>query len=198
MHANAQISDERLLQLIGEGNETAFNILFERYRDTLYSYLIKISKSKEVAEEIVLDAFVKIWTAREVIHEIDNFEAFLFRIAHNRAVDFLRQARRSKHAQAAVWEAMLQLQPPGADEQLLKADVEKSIKAAMSQLSPQRQEVFYLSREKYMSYDEIAEKMQLSRFTVRNHLSAALQFIRTHLDNGPEVATILTLISTQS
>lgn len=195
MDLNAQTPDERLLQLVSEGSEKAFNILFERYRDKLYSYLIRISKSKETSEEIVLDAFMKIWTARAILHEIANFEAFLFRIAHNRAIDFLRQVQRSKHAQAVIWESMLDLQAIGADERLLKDDVEKAITAAVSQLSPQRQEVFHLSRNEYLSYDEIAEKMQLSKFTVRNHLSAALHFIRTHLDNGPELATILGLIT---
>jgi len=92
---------------------------------------------------------------------------------------------------------MLQLQSAGADERLLKAETEQRITEAVNQLSPQRQEVFRLSREQYLSYDEIAEKMQLSRLTVRNHLSAALRFIRDHLDKGPELATILALVSTR-
>lgn len=193
----AQISDEQLLQLVGDGDEKAFNQLFERYRDKLFSYLVKISKSKETAEELVLDAFVKIWTARAILPEINNFEAFIFRVAHNRAIDFLREAQRSRNAQAAIREAMLQLQSAGADERLLKAETEQRITDAVNQLSPQRQEVFRLSREQYLSYDEIAEKMQLSRLTVRNHLSAALRFIRDHLDKGPELATILALVSTR-
>lgn len=193
----AQISDEQLLQLVGDGDEKAFNQLFERYRDKLFSYLVKISKSKETSEELVLDAFVKIWTARTILPEINNFEAFIFRVAHNRAIDFLREAQRSRNAQAAIREAMLQLQSAGADERLLKAETEQRITEAVSQLSPQRQEVFRLSREQYLSYDEIAEKMQLSRLTVRNHLSAALRFIRDHLDKGPELATILALVSTR-
>jgi RNA polymerase sigma-70 factor (ECF subfamily) len=195
MKSFANDTDQVLLRQIGEGEEAAFNVLFERYRNKLYSYLVKISKSRETSEEMVLDAFVKIWTARNVLHEIDNFEAFLFRVAHNRAIDFLRAAERSKHAQNEIWKQMGELVAGAADEKILKADTEKSIQAAIGQLSPQRQEVFRLSREEYLTYDEIAERMELSKFTVRNHLSAALQFIRSHLDNGPELAAIVILLS---
>lgn len=84
-----------------------------------------------------------------------------------------------------------------SDEQIIKEDTEKLIQQAISQLSPQRQEVFRLSREEFLSYDEIAEKIQLSKFTVRNHLSAALQFLRGHISNGSELAIIITLVSKQ-
>ncbi len=188
-------TDQVLLRLIGEGDEAAFNTLFERYRNKLYSYLVRISKSKETSEEMVLDVFLKIWTAKKVLHEIDNFEAFLFRVAHNRAIDFLRTAERSKHAQAEILKQMTTLETGSADEKILRADTEKSIQAAVSQLSSQRREVFRLSREEYLSYDQIAERMQLSKFTVRNHLSAALQFIRSNLDNGPELAVIMILLA---
>ena len=197
MNRNGCNADEQLLPLIAAGSEKAFALLFERYRDRLYTYLIKITKSKETSEEMVLDAFVKIWTARFNLNDINHFEAFLFRVAHNRAIDFLRQAQRSKHMQAAIYQEMLALQTRVmADESLLRSETEKSIQSAVQQLSPQRQEVFRLSREENLSYDDIAEKMQLSKFTVRNHLSAALHFIRSHLDNGHELAALLALLST--
>lgn len=189
------VSDALLLTLTGRGYEKAFSLLFERYRDRLYSYLVKITKSKESSEEIVLDVFLKIWTARAALHEINNFEAFLFRVAHNRAIDFLRQVQRHQHEQVAIWDAMQHLKASMTDELLLKADTEKIIQVAVKQLSPQRQEVFRLSREEYLNYDEIAERMQLSKLTVRNHLSAALQFIRTNLDKGTELAILLVLVS---
>ncbi|MFT4093693.1 MAG: RNA polymerase sigma-70 factor [Niabella sp.] len=195
MSSSTHTPDEALLSLIAQGDEKAFATLFERYRNTLYNYLIKITKTKETAEEMVLDVFLKIWTAKAALEEISHFEAFLFRVAHNQAIDFLRQSQRSKQAQAVIWADMQYLRAAMADEKLLKADTEQAIKEAVSQLSPQRQEVFRLSREEYLSYDEIAERLQLSRFTVRNHLSAALQFIRSHLDNGPELAVLLVLLS---
>lgn len=75
--------DHILLAQIEESNEKAFNTLFERYRDRLYNYFVKVSKSKESSEEMVLDVFLKIWNNKQILKEINNFEAFLFRVAHN-------------------------------------------------------------------------------------------------------------------
>lgn len=195
MDKATDIPDGLLLQAISQGDEQAFNALFARYRNRLYNYFVKSIKSPEAAEEMALDAFLKIWTARHVLHEIANFEAFLFRVAHNRSIDFLRQAQRSRKAQEEIWKEMSRLTAPASDELILKADTERAIRQAVNQLSPQRQEVFRLSREEHLSYDEIAERMQLSRLTVRNHLSAALSFIRTHLDNGPGIAGLMLLLT---
>jgi RNA polymerase sigma-70 factor (family 1) len=188
--------NEELLRLIASGDEKAFNQLFERYRNRLYSYLIKITKSPESAEEATLDVFLKIWNARAILREIGNFEAFLFRVAHNQAVDHLRRAAKSKLIQQELWIGLETLAASEtADQRILSSDMETQIASAMNRLSPQRREAFRLSREEYLNYDEIAERMQLSRNTIRNHLSAALQFIRDNLDKGPEMATLIILSS---
>ncbi len=80
--------DKELLLKIAEGDQVAFSVLFEQYRNQLFTYLLKITKSAETSEEIVLDVFLKIWHGKEAIVEIENIEAFLFRVAHNKAIDF--------------------------------------------------------------------------------------------------------------
>lgn len=183
-----------LLCRISNGDEKAFNQLFALYRNRLYAYLLKVTKSKETAEEATLDIFLKIWNARHVLGEINNFETFIFRVVHNKAIDYLRIARRSRLQQQEIWLDMeARLCTAHADENLLKTETEAAIRKAVSRLSPQRQEVFRLSREEFLSYDEIAERMNLSRNTIRNHLSSALSFIRGHLDEGLDIATLLLL-----
>lgn len=183
-----------LLCRISTGDEKAFNELFSLYRNRLYAYLVKVTKSKETAEEATLDIFLKIWNARHVLGEINNFETFIFRVVHNKAIDYLRMAKRSRLQQQEIWlDIEAQLHAAHADEQLLKRETEAAIRAAVSRLSPQRQEVFRLSREEFLSYDEIAEKMNLSKNTIRNHLSSALSFIRGHLDEGLDIATLILL-----
>jgi RNA polymerase sigma-70 factor (ECF subfamily) len=190
-HSN---TDNVLLSRISEGDEKAFNLLFESYRNQLYNYLFKTTKSKETAEEATLDVFLKIWNARHMLHEIQNFEAFLFRVMHNKSLDYLRRAKTSPLIQSEIWADLEKMASTSrADEKLLTTDIENAINTAIYNLAPQRKEAFRLSREEYLSYDEIAERMKISRNTVRNHVSAALKFIRDHLDNGPEIATIIIL-----
>ncbi len=90
-----QYEDDYCLLRIKEGDEYFFNVIFEKYRDQLFGYLYRVSKSKEVSEEIVLDVFLKLWNGREVITEIQNLEAFLYKVAHHKAIDFFRAAKRS-------------------------------------------------------------------------------------------------------
>jgi RNA polymerase sigma-70 factor (family 1) len=160
----------------------------------MYSYLLKTIKSKELAEEATLDVFLKIWNARQALHEIINFEAFLFRVVHNKALDYIRKAKTNRLMQQEIWVGLEMLAATEtADQKILHADAEAAIHTAISHLPPQRKEAFRLSREENLSYDAIAKKMKISRNTVRNHVSAALQFIRGHLHNGPEMATLIML-----
>jgi RNA polymerase sigma-70 factor (family 1) len=196
VQANAFYTDDELLCRIAKDEEKAFNLLFERYRNRLYSYLVKTTKSKETSEEATLDVFLKIWNARQMLHEVANFEAFLFRVVHNKAIDYIRKAKSSRLVQQEIWTDLEKLAATDtADQKILNADTEAAINIAIKKLPTQRKEAFRLSREEYLNYDEIAERMEISRNTVRNHVSAALQFIRAHLDNGPEIATLIVLTS---
>lgn len=187
----AENTNRELLLRITEGDEKAFNELFRLYRDRVYSYLLEITKSKSIAEEATLDIFMKIWNGRALLPEIRNFDAFLYRILQNSAIDYLRKAKRNRLQQMEIWTDMENLlTAPQADEKILHTEIETTIRKVIDRLSPQRRQAFYLSREEDLSYDQIAHKMNLSRNTVRNHVSAALDFIRGNLDNGINVGSI--------
>jgi len=175
-------SDEYCLLKIKEGDEFYFNLIFKRYRNQLFNYLYKVSKSKEIAEEIVLDVFLKLWHGRDAITEIKKLEAFLYSVAHNKAIDFFRAAKRNPILQEAVWEAIADITTPeSADTRLYQLNLEALIREAIDQLSPQRRKVFDLRQNEGLTYDEIAETLNLSTNTVRNHLAASVDFIREHL-----------------
>jgi RNA polymerase sigma-70 factor (family 1) len=178
-----QYDDEYCLLKIKEGDEFFFNLIFEKYRNQLFIYLHKVSKSKEVAEEIVMDVFLKLWHGREVITEIQRLESFLYSVAHNKAIDFFRAAKRSPVLQDAVWEVLTDetTASDSADARLQQQNLEMLIKEAINQLSPQRKKVFELRQYEGLSYAEIAATMNLSSHTVRNHLAASVEFIREYL-----------------
>lgn len=184
-----------VLLKISLGEVAAFNALFEQYRNQLFTYLYKITKSTEASEEMVLDVFLKIWNGREALTEIENFDAFLFRIAHNKAIDFLRAFKKKPEMQQQVWEAM-QEPPSGeyADNQLLLKNAETIISEAVAQLSPQRQKVFYLHNYHNLTNVEIAHHLNLSKNTVRNHLATSVEFIRKFLSDHPGTLVSLFLL----
>lgn len=194
-HSYDGYTDSELIRYVVNDNEHAFNELFARYRNRLLAYLLKISKSPEIAEEIVLDIFIKIWNGRAQMKDIENLEAFLFTVARNKAFDFLRQVKKSRLKQEALWERMQGNVADMADKGLLLENLEATIRSATSHLSPQRKMVFLLSRDHNLTYEQIAEKLQLSTNTVRNHLSAALQIIRAHISPGLDIIICIMLLN---
>lgn len=174
--------DAYCLVKIKEGDEFFFNLIFEKYRNQLFSYLFKVTKSREVSEEYVLDIFLKLWHGREAITEIQHFEGFLFKVAHNKAVDFFRAVSRNKVLQQSIWDSINDLAAPQqADDSILFKTTQTLIKEAINQLSPQRKKVFELRHYEDLSYAQISAEMDLSPNTVRNHLASSVQFIRDYL-----------------
>ncbi len=175
------INETALLYEISLGNETAFRTLFENHRNKLYNYLFRITKSREIAEEIVIDVFLKLWTGRDLIVEIKNIEGFLHKVACNKAIDFFRLAARNKRLQNLVYREITSDTEKFADHNVLESECQDILNKALQQLSPQRRLVFSLSREHGLTHEEIASKLNLSRNTVRNTITEGLKVIRQFL-----------------
>src|SRR4028118_2411687 len=186
-----QVQDKRLLQLIAGGDEPAFKTLFEKYRGKLYTYLKGITKSPEVSEEIVMDVFLKIWIGRKTVTEIQHFDGFLFRIAHNKAIDFLRALHRDQTLFNLVWEEIQLVATQTADAGIKEKESNAILQDAIARLSPKRRLVYELSRENALSHDQIAAYLNLSKSTVNNHLVESLRFIRHYLHGHLEACVLL-------
>lgn len=184
-----------LLLRISEGDENAFKTLFYLYKTRLYAYIFKITKSSEIAEELVTDVFMKIWLSRDLIPKINHFDAFLFRIAYHKAIDFLRQAARDPVLHDLLWEKIQLAEETSADSNLLKKEYEKKLREAIGLLSPRKKMIFRMSRMEGLSHDQIAEKLHLSKNTVNNHIVEAKQFILAYLRSNPDLVILILLLS---
>ncbi|MBC7890537.1 MAG: RNA polymerase sigma-70 factor [Ferruginibacter sp.] len=196
MNMNDQNKTDLLLIFkLSQGDQLAFKSLFEKYRNQLFTYLYKITKSAETSEEIVLDVFLKMWDGRELAPGIENFNSFLYRVAHNKAIDFLRSVKNNPLMQTELWEAMQeQISGEAADANLMLKNTEDLLNNAIGNLSPQRQKVFILHHHHGFTNDEIAKKLSLSKNTVRNHLFASFEFIRKFVSAGLELVILFCLI----
>lgn len=192
-HHNFQSEKELLIQ-VSEGDERAFRDLFEIYYEQLYHYVFGFIKSKQVSEELVMDVFLKIWLGRDMIPEIHSFNAFLFRVAHNKSIDFLRSAARDPKFQDLLWENIQLANNTAADSSILVQEYENKLREAVSLLAPQRKKVYQLSREQNMTHDQIAAQLNLSKNTINNHIVEAQRFIRTYLSKNFDVALLLAIM----
>jgi len=186
-------NDYELLCETSIGNEVAFSQLFEKHRGKLFNYLLRVTKSKEITEEIIIDVFMKIWMGKELLPDVKNFEAFLCVVAKNKSMDFFRIAARDERLQKMVGNRITQEQENQTDNIILEKEYKTILEQALSKLSPQRKQIFYLSREQGLTHDQIAKHLNLSRNTVRNTMAETLKLIRLFLKKNDIVPSVLLL-----
>lgn len=174
--------------------EETFTTLFESYKERLYYYVLSVAHSNYIAEEITQEIFLKIWLCRDELHKLDNPESYLFAIARNKTLNHLRKAN---YDDKLIEDLKNRMKPSANDveEHLTLSESDRLLQEAITLLSPQRQLVYRLSRNQGLDHQQIAQRMRLSRNTVKNHLVQALRFIRTYLDNNGVFLFILFLLS---
>jgi RNA polymerase sigma-70 factor (family 1) len=193
---NSDFSDIALQVQASQGEEQAFRILFDRYHPRLFQYLFNLVKSKEVAEELVMDVFLKLWLSKDMLPEIKNLGGFLFRVAHNKSIDFFRAAAKDRHFANLIWEK-IELPAQGtADTPLLMQEYESKLREAIELLPPQRKKVFILHQEKGLSHTQIAEQLGISKNTVANTIVEARQFIKGYLTQNLDLIVLMVALST--
>jgi RNA polymerase sigma-70 factor (family 1) len=174
-------NERELLLLVADGNQDAFARIFEKHRQRLYTYLIGITKSPEVAEDILVDVFMKLWIGREMLVRIENLEGFLHKVAYNKAMDFFKTTARHTRLQQ-VYAQRIDQQEQNPEDWLIDEEARRILREAVNQLPPQRKLIYTMSREQGLTYDEIAKALNLSRNTVKGTLMAATRSISEYLN----------------
>lgn len=192
MPTHTLYTEKELLLRIADGDEAAFTTLFEQYRSPLFDYALRITKTVGIAEELVQDTFLKIWLYRDRLREVDHTASYLNRVMRNASIDWLRRLSLDRQLQKEIVATL----PGGANttiEDLDYGETSRLLQEAMTGLSTQQREVFLLSRQQGLSYAEIADHLNLSPNTVRNHLVKALKHLRDYLNReyGPAVAMVI-------
>lgn len=173
--------ERQVLELLGQGDAFAFTLLYDHYRARIYGVALRFLKSRDHAEEVVQEVFLKVWTKREDMVGLLNFEAYLFTMARNVVFDFLKnlakEVANKKDFTFIVQEVI------GADQRLIEQQYSQLLHHAVSQLPPQQKQIFRLARIEGLSHQAIADELQISRLTVKAHMAKALQTIRHNLQH---------------
>lgn len=171
-------AENDVLRQVAEGDQRAFRRLFDLYHHKLGAYIYGITKSRELAEEIVQDVFLKIWNNRTNLNEINNFQGYLFIISKNHALNCLKNTA-SRHLAVTDLEElsneMILEDPQEANERYILID------EAIDRLPQQQKLVYLMSRHEGLRYTEIADRMSLSRETVKKYLQLSTESISNYI-----------------
>lgn len=175
-------NESEILRLVSEGNELAFREIFDHYSSRLYNYTFRITENEELSEEIVMDAFLKVWCNRQSLDEIIHFDSYLYTLVRNKAFNAIK-----RRAHEAVIIGKLSLNnseyQDTTEETVIYNEYQHILSQAVNQLPPQQRIVFSMSRDEGMKYDEIANHLNLSKNTVKAHLKKALSTLRLVISN---------------
>lgn len=179
MSETNNIQDSKLLEQLKLDDNKAFESLYYKYNEQLYYFSVKYLKSKEDAEGLVQDIFAKIWEIRKSITN-QSFSSFLFTIAKNTIFNKHRKKVNEntykEHLRAHFDEIYNK-----TENDIILNDLKSRIDKQVAKLPPKRKEIYLLSREKGLSYKEIAEKLNISEKTIESHIRLALKSLRAAL-----------------
>lgn len=144
------------------------------------------------AEEITQDIMMTVWKNRDRLLTIQNFPAYIYTITRNRVKkNLMEKVITTVDLPEDTLSQLLSTSSSPIEHKELTALIQKGVE----QLPPRRREIFQLSRFEHMSHDEIAQRLNISKNTIKEHIREALVFLRTYIweANGDILLLIILL-----
>ncbi|GAA0885101.1 RNA polymerase sigma-70 factor [Sphingobacterium siyangense subsp. cladoniae] len=195
MDINQNLPEKELLCQLHHGDIQAFDILYHRYSQIIYANILKFLKNETSAEDLLQDVFLRIWENRSKIDPEQSFAAFLFTCSRNITFNFKRRLKLEMESEVQLAYGALESENT-IDKVLDSKEAMVLVEDLLSRLPTQRQKIFRLSKLEGKSYKEIAEEMDISIATVRDHIVKANKFIRHGAlqDNGFSALLMILLL----
>ena len=187
--------DRALIEAFQTGDEFAFVSLYNRYKDAVYAFCVKMLLNRELAQDVMQDTFLRIYENRERLLNTDSFKAWLFTIARNQC---LNQLRRSNWQIPLDPEMILPADLPGAKStpvfDLEKSEKIRLVNRFLAELKPDYREVIILREYQNLSYEEIAAVTRSTLSAVKSRLFKARRKLGVYLEQalGSEASKIRT------
>jgi RNA polymerase sigma-70 factor (ECF subfamily) len=169
-------SDSDLMIRVQQGRVAALGELFERHHAALYRFCLRMSGNRAESEDLVQDVFMKMLKHRDSFKAESAFLPWMYRIAHNVAVDSLRRSSRAPRAEEDLQARPAELQ--SSDEGMIEREQTGLLRRALLELPPDRREVLLLSRYEFKSYEEVATALGVSVGTVKTRAHRAIKQLR--------------------
>ena len=173
-------TDDELVMMYANGNNEAFDILLDRYKSKLYSYIYYTVQDEELANDFFQDTFVKVITRIQdgKYMPTGKFQAWLLRIAHNLIIDYYRQKENENWVMNDEAEYDLlndaPLASPCYESELVNEQTLKDVKYLCQLLPENQSQVVYMRYYYNMSFKEIADQLDISINTALGRMRYAL------------------------
>lgn len=172
-----QLNENNLIKRCRMGESAAFGPLLKIYKNRLFSYLVKLSGDKNLAEDLLQETLIKVWKGFSNYSEQNRFSSWLFSIAHNTAIDSIRNNYQHRIVEK-VEDPDVYGGSSNPHQDVVENERFQIISAAVEKLSTKQKEVFLLRIHGGLTFKEISELTGESLNTVLSHMNYSIKKLR--------------------
>lgn len=180
-------NEKDIIKRAQDGDKEAFHLLFDKYKNRMFSVAYDMLRSRENAEDVVQDAFVKAYFSLKNFRQDSSILTWLYRIVYNLCIDEKRKSARQGGTHEELDESLEKegaglpaARSDGPQDVLLRRERAKKIQLLLGRLSDEHRQVIMLREIDGLSYEEIADALQISKGTVMSRL----HYARRRLQEG--------------
>lgn len=179
----ADLDDSALMLRYRDGDIAAFETLYRRHNDSLYRYLLRLCLNQATTDDLFQETWGKIIKARRNYRPTAKFSTFLFRVAHNCFIDYVR--RNKRHTNEIDVDPDLSAATDDSPEYLAEKHLaRRRLNTCLAKLPDEQRNVFLLHEEAGLSIDEIAQITSVNRETAKSRLRYAVRKLKLALAEG--------------
>ena len=182
--------DSEILKYLQTDQRKGFELIYRHYYGALCLHAARFFDDKDDAEDVVQKTLVKLWGKCDDLRNVVAIKTYLFRCVHNACVNELRQDKIKKVSYSDVDKELLEIANDVDDFELIEEQY-RLLNEAVNNLPPQSKKILEMKKMQGLSYNEIAEQLNISPRTVDNHLSQAMRSLRGLLNKESVIVTIM-------
>ena len=184
--SGGKVKDSSIIEKILNGDGQSFELLILKYQSKLFATILNVVKHRELAEDIIQEAYMKAFSKLDTLKDHNQFYAWIKRIALNLALNHFERAKRvvdveNEEDDTSFFERIPDGESP--EELLVKDELKKYVRHFVEALPDKLRVVVVLREIEDMSYEEISDMMNIPIGTVRSRLFNARQMIKDRLVN---------------
>ncbi|WP_160710856.1 RNA polymerase sigma-70 factor [Chitinophaga solisilvae] len=174
------------------GDDTHFKPLFEYYFPRLKRYTAAFTGDPAISEELAMNVLLKVWQQKSRVADVQDFNSYLFTMMRHETVSMLRRRKTTDTLRTADDNTPA---TENISDTISYRELMVRYHHCLDKLPPRRREAFILNRERGMSYAEIAALLNVSVFTVQNHIASSLKYLRSELQDYADFLALVVLVS---
>lgn len=168
-----------LVSRLRTGDMAAFTEIYENYTEKMIGWAFNALEDRDQSMDIAQDVLLWIWVNRETLDPDLALDAYLYTAVRNAVLHVIRHGKVKEkffdQIEKRIWGE------PTTENMVYQRELQQRLKAAIEELPDGAKEIYRLSREEHLTYQEIAERLSISPKTVENQLGRAMKKLRSSL-----------------